>query len=68
MNIMKLQKFKNNEFKLEAFVDKDKNIYFKAKDVAISLGYEDTKKAIAAHVFEKYKTNVKNISSILRAG
>jgi|SRR6056300_1645627 len=47
---MQLQLFKNNEFKLEAMINKDKNIYFKGKDVAAALGYQDAKQAVRKHV------------------
>ena len=52
---MQLQTFKNNEFNLEALINKDKNIYFKGKDVATALGYQNTNQAIIKHVDEEDK-------------
>ena len=40
---------------IESFISEDKEIYFKAKDVAESLGYSDPNDAIQKHVWNKNK-------------
>ena len=49
--------FKNEELgiKINSYIDKQQNVWFKGKDVAQILGYCDTKKAIKQHVSEENK-------------
>ena len=44
--------FKNEELGLEltSYIDKQQNVWFKGKDVAVILGYSDTNQAIRKHV------------------
>ncbi|QNV47880.1 baculovirus repeat orf-a [Alphabaculovirus altersperidaniae] len=52
-----LFKFGDEEFELRYVITQNKNrvVYFVAKDIAAALKYENTKKAIADHVEERYK-------------
>ena len=52
-----VKKFQNTNLNLsiDTFIDAKQNIYFKAKDIAEALGYENTRKSIRDHVDEKYK-------------
>jgi len=61
---MKLQKFENNEFSLEAIVDVDNNISFKGKDIATALGYQDTNQAIRKHVEDEDKITQENLGPV----
>lgn len=59
MSIVKvgLFTFGGEEFELRYIINKNDNqVYFVAKDIAALLKYENTKKAVADHVDEKYKT------------
>ena len=49
---MNEKSFKNEELGLElkSYIDKQQNVWFKGKDVAVILGYSDTDKAIRSHV------------------
>jgi len=51
-------------FSLKAIVDKDKNIYFKGKDVATALGYQDTKQAVRKHVEDDDKISMENLRGV----
>ena len=44
--------YKNEELKVDinCYLDDEKNIWFKGKEIAMILGYKDTKKAIQLHV------------------
>ena len=52
------KKYENKDLNvsLDAYVDNKQNIWFKGKDVATLLGYENQRKAIIDHVDCKYKT------------
>ena len=56
---MKLEKFENEllNVKIGCFINNDNEIYFRGKDVATALGYENTTKAIIDHVKDEYKKN-----------
>ena len=58
-----VKKFQNTNLNLsiDTFIDAKQNIYFKAKDIAEALGYENTRKSIRDHVDEKYKIEYKNL-------
>ncbi len=43
------------------FKDKDKKLWFKAKDVAIALGYTNPREAIIYHVRDKHKAKYEEI-------
>ena len=49
--------FKNEElgFELTSYIDKQQNVWFKGKDIAVILGYSDTKKTIRKHVSKENK-------------
>ena len=49
--------FKNEElgFELTSYIDRQQNVWFKGKDVAVILGYSDTKQAIRKHVSTENK-------------
>ena len=54
----------NNEslnIHIETVIDNKDVIWFKAKDIALYLGYSNTKDAIKRHVKDKYKNNLNNI-------
>jgi prophage antirepressor-like protein len=61
---MSIFNFDNQTFTLTNYGTAD-NIYFKAKDVALFLGYVDTDKAIRQHVWDINKTTLKNNPAIL---
>ncbi|AKN81062.1 Baculovirus repeated orf A [Lonomia obliqua multiple nucleopolyhedrovirus] len=48
-------KFGENTFKLRYVLENNNIVKFVAKDIAVSLKYENTKKAIIDHVDDKYK-------------
>ena len=53
MSNMFLEKSFKNEvlgLELKSYIDKQQNVWFKGKDVAVILGYSDTDKAIRRHV------------------
>ena len=54
---MSLEKYTYNDLSIEPFIDSKQNIYFKGKEIASALGYEDTPKAIERHVSDKNKTS-----------
>ena len=49
---MKIVNYKNDELKVEinCYVDDEKEIWFRGKEISTILGYKDTKKAIQLHV------------------
>ena len=49
--------FKNEELEVElkSFIDKQQNVWFKGKDVAVILGYKDTNQAIRKNVSTENK-------------
>ena len=49
---MKIVNYKNEELKVEmnCYLDDEKNVWFRGKEIATILGYKDTKKAIQLHV------------------
>ena len=49
--------YKNDELKVEinCYVDKKNEIWFRGKEIAIILGYKNTRKAIIDHVHEDDK-------------
>ena len=55
--MQKILSFNNTEFNynVSCFYDKNKNIWFKGKDVATLLGYKDTDDAIRRHVDKEDK-------------
>ena len=55
--------YENKELGLsvDTIVDSKQVVYFKAKDVAESLGYSNTRDAILKHVPEKYKYNLNDL-------
>lgn len=67
--MLKLQIFKNEEFGVIRTVTIDNEPWFVGKDVAESLGYSDTNKAVAMHVEnEDKKLNDKTSSSFGQRG
>ena len=60
---MELQKmnFKNDELdvKINSYIDKENEIWFRGKDIASILGYVDTKQAIRKHVDDEDKKTIK---------
>ena len=65
---MLVKKFKNDSLGLEidAYINKQQNIFFIGKDVAKILGYRDTNQAIRKHVDEedKFKGSVKTTGGL----
>ena len=61
---MSVKLFESNvlDVKITTVVANDKEIYFKAKNVAKSLGYSDTDYAIRNHVWNKNKFEWCNIN------
>ena len=49
---MKIVNYKNEELKVEmnCYLDDEKNVWFRGKEISTILGYKDTKKAIQLHV------------------
>ena len=62
---MSVQLFENENLNvsIESFIGEDNKIYFKAKDVAESLGYERSRDAVDRHIWEENKFEWCNISS-----
>ena len=46
---------------IESFISEDNEIYFKARDVAEALGYENTRDAIIRHVWEEDRLNLQSL-------
>ena len=70
---MSIVSFVNPELDAEitTFIDKDRKIWFKARDVALALGYANPREAIRDHVRDKYKTTCRSLQggskSLLRS-
>lgn len=63
-----IQIFKNEHFgSIRTTVDNAGNVWFVGKDIAESLGYSDTRKAVAMHVDEDDKTNCPITDSLGRS-
>jgi len=60
---MKLQKFENEilDIKVGSFINDKNEIYFRGKDVATALGYENTAKAIKDHIEEDDKNTLEEL-------
>ena len=60
MTNMLEKSFKNEELGLEltSYIDKQQNVWFKGKDVAKILEYQDTNQAIRKHVSENHKRKI----------
>ena len=58
--------FENQQFNLHTAVV-DKTLYFKAKEVALALGYEKPKDAIKAHVPEEYEKSWADIREVIHS-
>ena len=43
---MEVVKYNYNDLSIESFIDSNQNIYFKGKEIAKTLGYEDTRKRL----------------------
>ena len=65
---MEIIQFENNEFNLNVILDKEKNIFFKGKEVATILGYQDTNQAIRNHVDEEDKTTLEKLNPVETTG
>ena len=65
---MLVKKFKNVDLgiEIESYIDKQQNTWFRGKDVAKILGYQDTNQAIRKHVDEedKYKGAVETTGGL----
>ena len=55
-NSMRIFKSKELGLSIETIVDSKGGVFFKGKDVALALGYEKPRNAIATHVDNEYKT------------
>ena len=59
---MEIQKFENNILKCSVdCVIVDNNVWFRGKDVAIALGYENTTQAIQNHVEDEDKHKLEEL-------
>ena len=65
------KKFTNTDLGIEltSYIDKNQNVWFRAKDVAQILGYRDTDKAIRRHVDEedKFKGPAKTAGQVIKS-
>ena len=59
------KQFENKELKvsINVHIDGKQNIWFKGKDVALSLGYTDTDQALRKHIDDEYKRVLNNLSN-----
>ena len=57
------QSFNNEELNLslDAFIN-DQTVYFKGKEVALALGYQNTKEAIIDHVRVRHKIRFRDFA------
>ena len=65
MDITKRFIFDNFDFKVEIFGSID-NLLFKAKDVALALGYENSRQVIIMHVEKKDRFKFLNLCGSLK--
>ena len=58
-----IKRFENKGLGLsiDTRIDSKQNIWFKGKDVALALGYENTRDALIRHVDDDYKTQLKRV-------
>jgi prophage antirepressor-like protein len=47
---------------LDAFIDSNQNVYFKGKEVALALGYQNPKEAVTDHVRSKHKMHFRDFT------
>ena len=62
---MKFQRFDNDllNIKVGCFIDDRNDFYFRGKDVATALGYENTAKAIKDHIEEDDKNTLEELAN-----
>ena len=60
---MKIQRFENDSLntKVGCFINDKNEIYFRGKDVAAALGYENTAKAMKDHIEEDDKNTLEEL-------
>ena len=57
---MQKTNYKNEQLDVEinCYINKKNEIWFRGKEIALTLGYKDTKKAIQRHVLEEDKISI----------